>query len=134
MISSLQGDDIALAQVLMTEQDFYEVTMLYLSRVAAQHVVHTEIFFDPQVHTVRDVGFAAFMPGLIRGIKVSQCNTSAHTLLYCIREIGAHGALQDGSSKYGVSAGLLMCFMTELSPEGAEECLQQVHISCSVTL
>ena len=55
----------------MTEQDFYEVTMLYLSRVGAQNVVHTEIFFDPQVHTMRDVGFDVFMPGLIRGIQVT---------------------------------------------------------------
>ena len=56
----------------MTEQDFYEVTMLYLSRVCAQNVVHTEIFFDPQVHTMRNVGFEVFMPGLIQGIQVTK--------------------------------------------------------------
>lgn len=56
----------------MTEQDFYEVTMLYLSRVSAQNVVHTEIFFDPQVHTMRNVGFEVFMPGLIQGIQVTK--------------------------------------------------------------
>ena len=55
----------------MTEQDFYEVTMLYLSRVAAQHVLHTEIFFDPQVHTMRGVGFDNFMPGLISALRVT---------------------------------------------------------------
>ena len=34
--------------------------------------------------------------------------------------------VQDGSKQYGITAGLLMCFMTELGPQGAEECLQQV--------
>ena len=34
--------------------------------------------------------------------------------------------LQEGSKKYGITAGLLMCFMTELGPQGAEECLEQV--------
>ena len=60
----------------MTEQDFYEVTMLYLSRIGAQNVVHTEIFFDPQVHTMRNVGFEVFMPGLIRGIQVTKSSVA----------------------------------------------------------
>ena len=73
-----------MAQVLRTEQDFYEVTMLYLSRVAAENVVHTEIFFDPQVHTMRDVGFDIFMPGLTRGIQVTCCTSKANgKLLQC---------------------------------------------------
>ncbi len=33
---------------------------------------------------------------------------------------------QDGGKQYGITTGLLMCFMTELGPQGAEECLQQV--------
>ena len=73
------GSSTHQVQVLMTEEDFYEVTMLYLSRVAAQNVVHTEIFFDPQVHTMRDVKFEVFMPGLIRAIQV----TAVPSKLYC---------------------------------------------------
>ncbi len=34
--------------------------------------------------------------------------------------------MQDGGKQYGITTGLLMCFMTELGPQGAEECLQQV--------
>src|SRR5665213_2530462 len=34
--------------VLVTEEDFYELTSAYLSRAAAQGVTHAEIFFDPQ--------------------------------------------------------------------------------------
>lgn len=121
-----------LAQVLMTEQDFYEVTMLYLGRVAAQNVIHTEIFFDPQVHTMRDVGFETFMPGLIRGIKVTQA-LPARTIS-CYSTVMRHESIQDGGSKYGLTAGLLMCFMTELGPSDAESCLQQVISSCFSSL
>ena len=39
--------------------------------------------------------------------------------------------VQDGSKKFGITAGLLMCFMTELGPDGAEECLQQVSSACN---
>ncbi|MGB0944676.1 MAG: adenosine deaminase, partial [Marinomonas sp.] len=39
--------------VLITEQDFYELTLAYLTKVHSQNVVHVEIFFDPQTHTDR---------------------------------------------------------------------------------
>ena len=75
--------------------------MSYLSAVAAQNVVHTEIFFDPQVHTMRGIGFDVFMPGFIRGMN------------HC---------------KDQISATLLMCFMTELGPQDAEVVLEQVFL------
>src|SRR5438132_13158637 len=40
-------------QVLLKEQDFYELTSAYLSRAAGQGIRHAEIFFDPQTHTDR---------------------------------------------------------------------------------
>lgn len=39
----------ACAAVLVTEEDFYDLTAAYLKRAVADGVVHTEIFFDPQV-------------------------------------------------------------------------------------
>ena len=36
-------------QVLVAEREFYEVTVSYLTAMAAQNVSHAEIFFDPQV-------------------------------------------------------------------------------------
>lgn len=36
------------ADVLRTEQDFYDLTWAYLLRCKAQNVVHTEPFFDPR--------------------------------------------------------------------------------------
>ena len=37
------------ANVLLEEQDFYDLTWAYLSRAYADNVRHTEIFFDPQI-------------------------------------------------------------------------------------
>ena len=45
------------ASVLLTEQDFYDMTAAYLERAARDNVRHTEIFFDPQTHTARGVPF-----------------------------------------------------------------------------
>lgn len=80
----------------MNEEDFSELMVSYLTTVASQNVFHSEIFFDPQVHTMRGVGFDIFMPGLIKGIQ--QC-------------------------QHLISATLLMCFMTELGPSEAEKAL-----------
>ena len=89
-----------LLQVLRTEKDFYEVMVSYLDTAASQNVLHSEIFFDPQVHTLRGIGFEVFMPGFIKGMQ------------YCQKRI---------------SATLLMCFMTELGPQDAELVLEQVN-------
>src|SRR5690554_5251530 len=45
------------AQVLLEEQDFYDLTWAYLEHCHADNVLHTEIFFDPQTHTDRGVPF-----------------------------------------------------------------------------
>ena len=39
------------ASVLLHESDFEAMTMAYFRRAAADHVVHAEVFFDPQTHT-----------------------------------------------------------------------------------
>lgn len=36
------------ASVLVTEQDFFDLTWAYLERCAADKAVHVEIFFDPR--------------------------------------------------------------------------------------
>ena len=41
------------ASVLLHESDFEAMAMAYFRRAAADHVVHAEIFFDPQTHTAR---------------------------------------------------------------------------------
>lgn len=86
--------------VLLTEQDFYDLTWAYLERVAADHVVHTELFFDPQTHTARGVGFDVVINGISR-------------------------ALADGRSRLGISSELIMCFLRHLSEEEAFATLEQ---------
>ena len=51
------------AAVLRTRDDFAELMAAYLRRAAADGVVHAEIFFDPQTHTHRGIGFETFMGG-----------------------------------------------------------------------
>lgn len=80
--------------VLQTEQDFYDLTWAYLTKMAAQNVRHVEIFFDPQGHTERGVAFATVMDGIAR-------------------------ALDDGEEKLGISSHIIMCFLRHLSEESA---------------
>src|SRR5687768_6182060 len=82
------------ASVLLTEQDFYDMAWAYLERAAADNVVHTEIFFDPQTHTSRGVAMQTVIDGL-------------------------HRACVDAKSKLGVSAALILCFLRHLSEEDA---------------
>lgn len=86
--------------VLITEQDFYDLTMAYLKRIASQNVMHTEIFFDPQGHTERGVKFETALNGITR-------------------------ALDDGRKKLGITSHLIMCFLRHLSEEKAFETLNQ---------
>jgi adenosine deaminase len=84
------------ASVLLTEQDFYDMTMAYLHRAAADNVRHAEIFFDPQTHTARGVPFQTVVDGIWR-------------------------ACQDGP----ISATLIMCFLRHLSEEEAIATLEE---------
>ncbi len=86
--------------VLQTEQDFYDLTLAYLEKSAAQNVVHTEIFFDPQGHTERGIKFETVLNGITR-------------------------ALDDGKKKLGISSRLIMCFLRHLSEEDAFKTLEQ---------
>ena len=88
------------ASVLLHEQDFYDMAWAYLERAAADHVVHTEMFFDPQTHTERGVAMQVVIDGL-------------------------HRACVDAQSKLGVSAQLILCFLRHLSEEAALETLEQ---------
>ena len=82
------------ASVLLHERDFYELTIAYLERVAAEGVVHVEVMFDPQTHTERGVAFATVIEGILR-------------------------ALQEGEERLGVSSLLIMSFLRHLSEEAA---------------
>jgi adenosine deaminase len=80
--------------VLLTEQDFYDLTRQYLARAHAQNVVYAEMFFDPQAHTSRGVSFDTVIRGIRRG------------------QIDAQNAL-------GIRSQLIMCFLRDWSAEFA---------------
>lgn len=86
--------------VLRTEQDFYDLAMAYFTRIAAQNVMHAEIFFDPQGHTERGVAFETVLDGLTR-------------------------AMCDAENDPGISSKLIMCFLRHLSEAEAFKTLDE---------
>ncbi len=88
------------ADVLRTEQDFYDLTWAYLQKCEEQNVVHTEPFYDPQTHTDRGIQFEVAMRGI-------------------------SGALADGRELLGISSGLILSFLRHLSEEAAFKTLEQ---------
>lgn len=88
------------AKVLINEQDFYDLTWAYLQKIHLQNVIHTEIFFDPQTHTLRGIPFERVISGI-------------------------HRALEDGKKYLGISSKLIVSFLRHLSEESAFETLQE---------
>lgn len=50
-------------EVLVTEQDFFDLAMNYFEHAASMNVRYCEPFFDPQGHTRRGVSFPTMMEG-----------------------------------------------------------------------
>jgi adenine deaminase len=87
------------ANILLHEQDFYDITIAYLEKASSEKVLHTEIFFDPQTHTSRGVAFETVMNGIT-------------------------AALSDGQKKYNISNRLIMCFLRHLDVTSAMKTLE----------
>lgn len=90
------------SEVLRTPDDFYDLMSAYLDRAAADGVRRAEIFFDPQSHTGRGVGFEVFMRGF-------------------------RDAISDGGRRLGISADLIMCFLRHLSGEEALATIEEAE-------
>jgi len=88
------------ASVLLKERDFYDMAWAYLKKAAADNVVHTEMFFDPQTHTARGVSMQTVIMGL-------------------------HRACTEAATALGVNASLILCFLRHLSETEAFETLEQ---------
>ncbi|EEX33796.1 MULTISPECIES: adenosine deaminase [Vibrio] len=88
------------ANVLIHEQDFYDLTWAYLLRCKVDNVIHTEIFFDPQTHTERGIAFDTVINGI-------------------------HRALQDAKTQLGISSRVIMCFLRHLDEDSAFATLEQ---------
>ena len=75
--------------VLRVEEDFYDLTMAYLKRAAADGTVHVEVFYDPQGHTGRGIPFATVTDGIL-------------------------AALADGREQLGITSLLILCILRHL--------------------
>jgi len=87
------------AKVLIHEQDFYDLTWAYLKKVHSQNVVHVEVFFDPQTHTDRGVGFDTVINGIYK-------------------------ALEKAKNELNISFKLIMSYLRHLSEEEAFKTLE----------
>ena len=88
------------ASVLLKEADFHDMAWAYFQRAAADHVLHAELFFDPQTHTERGVDIGV----VIRGLR-SACDRA--------------------QAELGLSSALILCFLRHLSEEAAFTTLAQ---------
>jgi len=87
------------ASVLQTAEDFHDMTAAYVERARADGVVHAEIFFDPQTHTVRGISLDTMLTGMER-------------------------ALAEAEQRDGFSSRLILSFLRHLSEDDALETYQ----------
>jgi len=80
------------SNVLITEEDFFDLTWEYILRCKKDNIVHTEIFFDPQSHTTRGVNFNIVINGI-------------------------HKALTKANNEFGITSKIIMCFLRHLDEE-----------------
>jgi adenosine deaminase len=80
-------------RVLLTEDDFYEMTLEYMNNAIKNGIIHCEIFFDPQSHISRGIGFDIFVPGMIKALEEAK--------------------------EMGLSSQLIMCFLRHLPEDDA---------------
>jgi adenosine deaminase len=85
--------------VLVEEDDFYQLTYAYLVKARSQETIYAELFFDPQAHTSRGVSFDTVITGI-------------------------HQAQVDAEKKLGIKSQLIMCFLREMSAESAMQHLE----------
>jgi adenosine deaminase len=88
------------SKVLINENDFFDLTWAYLLKCKEDNIVHTEIFFDPQVHTDRDISFDVIINGIDR-------------------------ALKKANLEFGLTSKIIMCFLRHLDEESGFKVLDQ---------
>lgn len=88
------------ADVLRTQQDFYDLTKAYLLKAHEQGIVHTEIFFDPQTHLERNIPLATVIDGICE-------------------------AMTNAKTETGISSFLILSFLRHLSEENAMLVLEE---------
>ena len=80
--------------VLLTEQDFFDLTYAYLTKANNDNVTYVELFFDFQAHLARGVALSVVFNGIEKAIHLAQQN-------------------------YGIEAKIIVCFLRHLSQDEA---------------
>ena len=88
------------SNVLITEEDFFDLTWEYILRCKQDNIVHTEIFFDPQSHTERGIKFNTIINGIDK-------------------------ALKKANSEFSITSKIIMCFLRHLEEESCFDILKQ---------
>jgi len=89
------------AGVLREQEDFHQLALAYMDRVAREGVWHVEPFFDPQIHTARGVGIGDVVEGVLSG-------------------------LREGEKKHGISWRLIPSFLRHLTEADAIRTFQEL--------
>ncbi|WP_219821521.1 adenosine deaminase [Sneathiella aquimaris] len=85
--------------VLLTQTDFYDLTLAYFKKCVEQNVIYAELFFDPQAHMVRGVSFDT----VIQGIRRAQL---------------------EAEERWDVKSQLIMCFLRDMDAASAQDALE----------
>ena len=91
------------SNVLVKEQDFFDLTWAYILKCKEDNVVHTEIFFDPQTHINRGIYFDVVINGIYK-------------------------ALVKANKEFGLTSKIIMCFLRHLDEKSAFEILDQALV------
>ena len=91
------------SNVLVKEQDFFDLTWAYTLKCKEDNVVHAEIFFDPQTHINRGIHFEVVINGIYK-------------------------ALVKANKEFGLTSKIIMCFLRHLDEKSAFEILDQALI------
>jgi len=88
------------SNVLIKEQDFFDLTWAYTLKCKEDNVVHTEIFFDPQTHVNRGINFEIVINGIYK-------------------------ALIKANKEFGLTSKIIMCFLRHLDETSGFKILDQ---------
>ena len=91
------------SNVLIKEQDFFDLTWAYTLKCKEDNVVHTEIFYDPQTHINRGIHFEVVINGIYK-------------------------ALVKANKEFGLTSKIIMCFLRHLDEKFAFEILDQALV------
>lgn len=86
--------------VLIEKEDFYDLTISYLTKLHHQNVLHAELMFDPQLHLHEGVSFYDMIEGI-------------------------HAAMNEAYTELGITSKLILCILRHLTFVDAIETLHK---------